>query len=198
MNPDFVAVTGLLPRPSQRPDGAYRQPAGVAGGPSRVDTFGAGLYPLYGVYDFLVRYDQHPNRGVYERFLRAQSTARVSTDNPALWDLASPSPRFTLTPCLSWSFTAPMTARRRCRRGPRIQRQVARNIAQSCGLRKCQAPNTPGKWCIHAHRAHHRRGSPVSEWVREQVAGIIASGCRGAASRTQSSMSAKTVRARVR
>ena len=34
-----------------------------------VDTSVQAAIPFYGVYDFLVRYNQHPNQEVYQRFL---------------------------------------------------------------------------------------------------------------------------------
>ena len=46
--------------------------------------------PFYGVYDFLVRYEQHPNRDVLERFFRDRVMHETAEQNPALWDLASP------------------------------------------------------------------------------------------------------------
>jgi len=55
-----------------------------------VDTSVQACIPFYGVYDFLVRYDQHPNRRVYERFLTGKVLHESVKDNPALWDLASP------------------------------------------------------------------------------------------------------------
>jgi acetyl esterase/lipase len=38
----------------------------------------------------LVRENQHPNRQVYERFLRGKVIYESPKENPQLWDLASP------------------------------------------------------------------------------------------------------------
>tara|TARA_R110002110_G_scaffold205066_7_gene417038 strand:+ start:167890 stop:169182 length:1293 start_codon:yes stop_codon:yes gene_type:complete len=54
------------------------------------DTSVQACVPFYGVYDFLVRYDQHPNREVYQRFLNGKVLHETLEDNPELWDLASP------------------------------------------------------------------------------------------------------------
>lgn len=91
MNPDFVAVTGgsagghlaaLMGLTANRPEFQQENPD--------VDTSVQACIPFYGVYDFLVRYDQHPNRRVYERFLTGKVLHESVKDNPALWDLASP------------------------------------------------------------------------------------------------------------
>ncbi len=91
MNPDFVAVTGgsagghlsaLMGLTANRPELQADSPD--------VDTSVQACIPFYGVYDFLVRYDQHPNRRVYERFLTGKVLHESLHDNPALWDLASP------------------------------------------------------------------------------------------------------------
>lgn len=91
MNPDFVAVTGgsagghlsaLMGLTANRPEFQQEHPD--------VDTSVQACIPFYGVYDFLVRYDQHPNRRVYERFLTGKVLHESVKDNPALWDLASP------------------------------------------------------------------------------------------------------------
>jgi acetyl esterase/lipase len=91
MNPDFVAVTGgsagghltaLMGLTANRPEFQREKPD--------VDTSVQACIPFYGVYDFLVRYDQHPNRRVYERFLTGKVLHESVKDNPALWDLASP------------------------------------------------------------------------------------------------------------
>ncbi len=54
------------------------------------DTSVQAVVPFYGVYDFLVRYDQHPNRDVYQKFLRGKVMHETLEQNPELWDLASP------------------------------------------------------------------------------------------------------------
>jgi acetyl esterase/lipase len=55
-----------------------------------VDTTVQAAIPFYGVYDFLVRYDQHPNKQTYERFLAGKVIHETLQDNPTLWDSASP------------------------------------------------------------------------------------------------------------
>ncbi|MCB1676375.1 MAG: alpha/beta hydrolase [Halioglobus sp.] len=91
MNPDFVAVTGgsagghlcaLMGLTENRPELQPEHPG--------VDTSVQAVIPFYGVYDFLVRYDQHLNREVYQRFLAGRVIHQSLEDNPALWDLASP------------------------------------------------------------------------------------------------------------
>lgn len=91
MNTDFVAVTGgsagghltaLMGLTANRPELQEEHPG--------TDTSLQAVVPFYGVYDFLVRYDQHPNREVYERFLRGKVMHETQEENPALWDLASP------------------------------------------------------------------------------------------------------------
>ena len=91
MNPDFVAVTGgsagghltaLMGLTANRPE---LQP-----GHPDVDTSVQAAVPFYGVYDFLVRYNQHPNDEVYQRFLTGKVMHETLQDNPELWDLASP------------------------------------------------------------------------------------------------------------
>lgn len=91
MNTDFVAVTGgsagghlsaLM--------GLTANQAELQTDDPDVDTSVQACIPFYGVYDFLVRYDQHPNRQIYERFLTGKVMHETLNDNPALWDLASP------------------------------------------------------------------------------------------------------------
>jgi len=91
MNTDFVAVTGgsagghlsaLMGLTENRQELQPDDPG--------VDTSVQACIPFYGIYDFLVRYDQHPNRRVYERFLTGKVLHESVHDNPALWDLASP------------------------------------------------------------------------------------------------------------
>jgi acetyl esterase/lipase len=91
MNTDFVAVTGgsagghlsaLMGLTANRPELQPDHPD--------VDTSVQACIPFYGVYDFLVRYDQHPNRRIYERFLTGKVLHETLEDNPELWDLASP------------------------------------------------------------------------------------------------------------
>lgn len=91
MNPDFVAVTGgsagghlaaLMGLTENRPELQADKPD--------VDTSVQACIPFYGVYDFLVRYEQHPNKRLYERFLTGKVLHESLQDNPALWELASP------------------------------------------------------------------------------------------------------------
>lgn len=91
MNADFVAVTGgsagghlasLMGLTENRVELQQDAP--------EVDTSVQACIPFYGVYDFLVRYDQHPNKHVYERFLSGKVLHETVQDNPELWDLASP------------------------------------------------------------------------------------------------------------
>ena len=91
MDPNFVAVTGgsagghltaLMGLTANRPELQPDHP--------ETDTSVQAAIPFYGVYDFLVRYDQHPNRKVYERFVTGRILHETLEDNPALWDLASP------------------------------------------------------------------------------------------------------------
>lgn len=91
MNTDFVAVTGgsagghlaaLMGLTENRAELQQDAP--------EVDTSVQACIPFYGVYDFLVRYDQHPNKQVYERFLSGKVLHETVQDNPDLWELASP------------------------------------------------------------------------------------------------------------
>jgi acetyl esterase/lipase len=91
MNTDFVAVTGgsagghlaaLMGLTENRAELQQDTP--------EVDTSVQACIPFYGVYDFLVRYDQHPNKQVYERFLSGKVLHETVQDNPDLWELASP------------------------------------------------------------------------------------------------------------
>lgn len=91
MNPDFVAVTGgsagghlaaLMGLTENRTELQPDHP--------EVDTSIQACVPFYGVYDFLVRYDQHPNQQIYQRFLTGKVMHETLEDNPELWDLASP------------------------------------------------------------------------------------------------------------
>jgi acetyl esterase/lipase len=91
MDTRFVAVTGgsagghLTALMGLTANQAELQP-----GHENTDTAVQAAIPFYGVYDFLVRYDQHPNRKIYERFLTGRVLHETLEDNPALWDLASP------------------------------------------------------------------------------------------------------------
>jgi acetyl esterase/lipase len=91
MNPDFVAVTGgsagghlaaLMGLTENRPEFQPQHPT--------TDTSVQACIPFYGIYDFLVRYNQHPNSKIYERFLTGRVLHESLKDNPGLWDQASP------------------------------------------------------------------------------------------------------------
>jgi acetyl esterase/lipase len=91
MDTSFIAVTGgsagghlsaLMGLTANRPELQPDHPD--------VDTSVQACIPFYGVYDFLVRYNQHPNRKVYESFLSGRVLHETVADNPELWDLASP------------------------------------------------------------------------------------------------------------
>jgi acetyl esterase/lipase len=91
MDSNFVAVTGgsagghltaLMGLTENQPE---YQPGHLL-----TDTSVQACIPFYGIYDFLVRYEQHPNRRVYERFLTGRVLHETLKDNPALWDQASP------------------------------------------------------------------------------------------------------------
>ncbi|RLQ22037.1 alpha/beta hydrolase [Seongchinamella sediminis] len=91
MDTSFIAVTGgsagghlaaLMGLTANRPELQPDNPD--------TDTSLQAAVPFYGVYDFLVRYGQHPNRAVYQKFLNGKVMHETVADNPALWDLASP------------------------------------------------------------------------------------------------------------
>jgi acetyl esterase/lipase len=91
MNPDFVAVTGgsagghlaaLMGLTANRPE--------LQRGHPDVDTSVQACIPFYGVYDFLARYDQHPNGEFFQRLASDRIMHESAQDNPELWDLASP------------------------------------------------------------------------------------------------------------
>ncbi|TDG15749.1 alpha/beta hydrolase [Seongchinamella unica] len=91
MDTDFIAVTGgsagghltaLMGLTANRPELQPDNPD--------TDTTLQAAVPFYGVYDFLVRYDQHPNRQVYQKFLNGKVMHETVEENPELWDLASP------------------------------------------------------------------------------------------------------------
>jgi len=91
MNPDFVAVTGgsagghlaaLMGLTANRPELQPDHPD--------TDTSVQACIPFYGVYDLLVRYNQHPNRQMYQRFMRGKVLHQTVEENPELWELGSP------------------------------------------------------------------------------------------------------------
>ena len=57
---------------------------------SGVDTAVQACIPFYGIYDFLVRHDQHPNKRLYLDFAMHRVMYESPEDNPALWELGSP------------------------------------------------------------------------------------------------------------
>jgi acetyl esterase/lipase len=91
MDTSFVAVTGgsagghltaLMGLTENRPELQTENP--------ETDTSVQAAIPFYGVYDFLVRFNQHPNRDVYQKFLRGKVMHETVEENPDLWELASP------------------------------------------------------------------------------------------------------------
>lgn len=91
MDTGFVAVTGgsagghlaaLMGLTANRPELQRDDPG--------VDTSVQACVPFYGVYDFLTRYDQHPNGAVIRGFLEDRVMHATPEQDPALWDLASP------------------------------------------------------------------------------------------------------------
>ena len=91
MDTRFVAVTGgsagghltaLMGLTENRPDLQQEHPD--------TDTSVQAVVPFYGVYDFLVRYQQHPNREAFDRFFQDKIMHQSPEENPQLWDLASP------------------------------------------------------------------------------------------------------------
>jgi acetyl esterase/lipase len=91
MDPAYVAVTGgsagghltaLMGLTANRPELQPDAPG--------VDTSVQACVPFYGVYDFLVRHDQHLNRKLIVNFLQDRVMHESPEQNPALWDLASP------------------------------------------------------------------------------------------------------------
>jgi len=91
MDTDFVAVTGgsagghlsaLVGLTGNRVELQQESPG--------TDTSVQACIPFYGVYDFLVRYGQHPNELVYRKFLTGKVMHDSYEDNPDLWELACP------------------------------------------------------------------------------------------------------------
>lgn len=91
MNPDFVAVTGgsagghlaaLMGLTENRADLQKAHPD--------TDTSIQACIPFYGVYDLMVRYNQHPNRETYQAFIHNRVIHSSVTEDPQLWQLASP------------------------------------------------------------------------------------------------------------
>lgn len=91
MDTDFVAVTGgsagghltaLMGLTGNRKDLQPEHPD--------TDTSVQAFIPFYGIYDFLVRHDQHPNKELYMNFARGRIMYESYDENPDLWELASP------------------------------------------------------------------------------------------------------------
>jgi acetyl esterase/lipase len=91
MNTDFVAVTGgsagghlssLLGLTENR---KALQPTCPD-----TDTSVQACIPFYGVYDFLVHQNQHPNVKMLQNFISNRIIYDSVQDNPELWELASP------------------------------------------------------------------------------------------------------------
>ncbi|MEP4145849.1 MAG: alpha/beta hydrolase [Halioglobus sp.] len=91
MDTDFVAVTGgsagghLSALIGLTANQAELQPENP-----ETDTSVQAVVPFYGIYDFLVRYNQHPNREVYQQYLKGKVMHETVEENPELWELASP------------------------------------------------------------------------------------------------------------
>ena len=91
MNPDFVAVTGgsagghLAALMGVTANNKQLQP-----GFEDADTSVQACLPMYGVYDMIGRYGQHPNRELAIDFIAGKVIHTRLEDNPELWDLASP------------------------------------------------------------------------------------------------------------
>lgn len=91
MDTGFVAVTGgsagghlgaLIGLTANQADLQPENP--------ETDTSVQAVVPFYGIYDFLVRYNQHPNREVYQNYLKGKVMHETVEENPELWELASP------------------------------------------------------------------------------------------------------------
>ena len=91
MDTSFVAVTGgsagghltaLMGLTANQPELQEEHPG--------TDTSLQAAVPFYGVYDFLVRYNQHPNEQAYKTFLEGKVFHETAEENPELWDLACP------------------------------------------------------------------------------------------------------------
>jgi len=91
MDTDFVAVTGgsagghltaLMGLTENRPELQEEHP--------NTDTSVQAVIPFYGLYDFLVRYNQHPNADLYKKFTKDRILHETPEENPELWELGSP------------------------------------------------------------------------------------------------------------
>jgi acetyl esterase/lipase len=91
MDTDFVAVTG------GSAGGHLTALMGLTGNNKDLqpehpdtDTSVQAFIPFYGIYDFLVRHDQHQNKELYMNFARGRIMYESYEENPDLWELASP------------------------------------------------------------------------------------------------------------
>ena len=91
MDTGFVAVTGgsaggiltaLMGLTCNKPELQKDHPD--------TDTSLQAVIPFYGLYDMRARYNQHPNRAMWEKFLGGKVFHESPEDNPDLWELASP------------------------------------------------------------------------------------------------------------
>lgn len=91
MDTDFVAVTGgsagghltaLMGLTANLPELQKEHPD--------TDTSIQACIPFYGVYDFMVRYNQHPNKKLYLKFATDRVMYQSPEENPGLWELGSP------------------------------------------------------------------------------------------------------------
>lgn len=91
MNAKFVAVTGgsaggqLAALMALTPNRPELQPTY-----DNVDTTIQACVPIYGAYDPLHRFDQHPHGETIAQFLVDKVIHESPKENPGLWDLASP------------------------------------------------------------------------------------------------------------
>jgi acetyl esterase/lipase len=155
MNPDFVAVTGgsagghlaaLMGLTANRPELQRDHPA--------TDTSVQACVPFYGIYDFLTRFEQHPNRQLIREFLDDRVMHQTPEENPALWDLASPvmqihedAPPFMVVHGSLDSLAAPADARTFAQR----LRRVSRNPVVFLELPGAEH----GFDCMHSARTEH-------------------------------------------
>ncbi len=91
MDTGFVAVTGgsagghlaaLMALTANNPELQRNNPD--------TDTSLQAAVPMYGLYDFMGRHGQHHSLDVLHKFLHSRVMYESDTENPELWDLASP------------------------------------------------------------------------------------------------------------
>jgi acetyl esterase/lipase len=171
MNPDFVAVTGgsagghlssLIGLTANRPE-LQRDHAAT-------DTSVQACVPFYGIYDFLTRFEQHPNRQLIREFLDDRVMHQTPEENPALWDLASPvmqihedAPPFMVVHGSLDSLAAPADARTFAQR----LRRVSRNPVVFLELPGAEH----GFDCMHSARTEHTIDGVQRflEWARTRA-----------------------------